>query len=173
MYRFLMTMLLPTVGALALGACYPTHNVGGEPPPVAVYVAKEACEIDALAKERETYVERIDHHVVKDTDQSHTILDDKLREYRAEIEASYRFVTANCNNYNLCMQAHAFHEEACSESRAAWVSSHEKFNELAENLNRGNWWGPPPPHPPHHPGHEHQTCQCDGPFATGCCYDGD
>ena len=171
MYRFVTTMLFAGVGALSLSACNQGHHAAAPPPP-AIYVAKQACEIDALAKERDTFLERVGHgHVIKDTEKTSTILESKLRRYRAEIEASYRFVTSNCNNYNLCMQANGFNENSCTQSRVAWTTSHQKFNDLAEDLNKRKWDGPELPYPP--PG-GHDPCRCDGPFATGdCCYDGD
>jgi len=107
-------------------------------------------------------------------DEGRTILFAKLMEFRAEIDASYRFVTANCNNYNMCMQAHDFEEHFCGDSRRAWMGSHERFNYLAiklAELERHPHHRRDKQHPPKPPGN---GCDCEGSiFTDGCCYDGD
>jgi hypothetical protein len=168
------------VGALALAACYQGPRT---PPPVvhSVEVAKEACEVDTLAEEHRSIMSRvgtIESGAPTDIkDEGRTILLAKLLEFRAEIDASYRFVTANCNNFNMCMQAHNFQEPFCGDSRRGWMESHERFNELAirlAELERHHHHGGWPKKPGGGPEHPDKSCECDGSvFTHGCCYDGD
>jgi hypothetical protein len=130
------------VGLLALAGC--KHNPYADVPvatPVAV--AKQACEITGLAEERDVLMRTIDADYPESgsaaTEHRWTIMRDKLQEYRAEVEASYRFVTASCNSYNLCMENNRYHEPSCAQTRNAWVSSQEKFNQLAMTLNTKPW----------------------------------
>ncbi len=164
------------VGAVVLAACHPK-----EPPVVAaitsVDIAKPACEIDTLAEEHKSFMRRvgtIESGVTEETDEARTILLAKLLSFRAEVDAGYRFVTASCNNYNMCMQAHGFEEQFCTDSRRTWSSSHERFNELAVRLAELER------HPRHgrgkHRGHRTpKGCDCSQGdiFDAGCCYDGD
>ena len=165
-WNALTTISLAAAAALALAACHATDGGGGPPPPT-VYIAKQACEIDALAKEHDVVISKF----TMESDASHTIVSEKMKEYRGEIDASYRFVVENCNNYNMCMQAHNFHEPACDSSRAAWAESHTKFNELAAGLAQlevarpGHGHG----HGHHNPHPDKDGCDCDEVFTTGCC----
>jgi hypothetical protein len=158
------TITLAAVAAFALAACRTTQEPEGPPPPPAVYTAKQACEIDTLAREHQVVISNLE----VESDSSNTIAAEKLKEYRAEIDASYRFVVQNCNNYNMCMQAHDFHEPACDRSRDAWAESHTKFNQLAQRLAELEVV-----HPRHGRGHHgprpENECRCDEVFTTGCC----
>jgi hypothetical protein len=143
-----------------------------------VAVARQACVIDALAEERDALIKSIDDPSdetdgLSTSEHRWTILKDKLMPYRAEVEASYRFVTANCNSYNLCMEANNYNEQACAQTRTAWETSHDKFNELAIAINnakrpkRGHGGGK---------GDGCHPANCGtqgGIFSQGCCYDGD
>jgi hypothetical protein len=166
------------VGLLALAACktgYPDDDdlVGIGPSPVAI--AKQVCEISALAEERDTLIESIDADYPESggTSKEHrwTILKDKLREYRAEVEASYRFVTQACNSYSLCMENNGYREESCTQTRDAWIKSQEKFSHLAIALNGKPWRR-------HHRRHgggycDGYHCSSLGGYSQDCCYDGD
>ena len=170
--------LVATAAALYGCRTYEPETVATPTPAIAI--AKQACEINALAEERDAVIKSMsadDPSVPPEmTDRRKTILSDKLRRYSAEVEASYRFVTAACNSYNLCMENNLYNESACDQSRKAWVSSHEKFNELTARLaqiRRGNYWS----------GRGHgggwgdgDKCKCStqgGVFSGGCCDDGD
>jgi hypothetical protein len=154
--------------------------------PRGVLVAKQACEINALAEERDAMVKSIStvNNIIpyqKESTEDHryTILAEKLRRYSGEVEASYRFVTASCNSYNLCMEENHYDEQRCAGTRQAWSDSHSKFNELAIAINddTGKWYNE------HHRGPHHgkRRRECDrsecnvqgGVFSTQCCYDGD
>lgn len=147
-------------------------------PATSVAVAKQACEINALAEERDAMVSTINTAAPEQgasaQDHRWTILKEKLRPYSAEVEASYRFVTANCNSYNLCMDMNGYNEHACADSRRAWVESHAKFNELSiaiSDVKHGHGG-----HGGHKPGGDCHRSDCNvqgGVFATGCCHDGD
>lgn len=168
------------VGAAVLTGCKVYEESDVLPPPTpAITIAKQACEINALAEEREAVIKSInDPMAVPEIEERRkTILADKLRRYSAEVEASYRFVTASCNSYNLCMENNLYNESSCDQSRKAWVSAHEKFNELTARLahiRRDSYWGG---------GRRHgggnwdgDKCKCStqgGVFAGGCCDDGD
>lgn len=115
-------------GALGLAACHHTSPPEKRAGPQIV-IAKQACEIDTLAKKHKVIIAKLE--VEKDLS---VTLPQKLLDYRAEVDASYRFVVEHCNNYNMCMQAHEYKEEACKESRSAWAESHKKFNDLTESL---------------------------------------
>jgi hypothetical protein len=176
-------------GAIALAAC----RTGPEPVPhlqSSVEIAKQACEIHALAEEHQTMMTRVGAieagAPTTISDSGETILMEKLKQYRADIDATYRFVTSNCNNYNLCMQMNHYREIECASSRAAWTTSHERFNQLALELAKLEV--PPHGQPPHHPHHPCAGTHCKAPrndcnankcgdsiglFSTGCCYDGD
>jgi tRNA A37 threonylcarbamoyltransferase TsaD len=183
MKRMPMALSMSVLVALvALAGCKTTN--GGTAQPVAatpVAVARQACVIDALAEERDALLKSIDGETlesdggVSTTEHRWTILKEKLIAYRAEVEASYRFVTANCNSYNLCMEANNYNEQACAQTRMAWETSHTKFNELAISINRRSKHG-------HHGGHggkggdgcHPSNCGTQGGvFSQGCCYDGD
>lgn len=147
-------------------------------------VAAEVCEINALAEEHHAMMTRIGSiesgAPTTYNDESWTILREKLNRYRAEVDATYRFVTSNCKAYSLCMQAHKYNEVDCASSRAEWTKSHERFNQLALDLAMLEV-----PPPPHHPGPHHPPCSgdhCNHPpapcqsncniqgavFSTGC-----
>jgi hypothetical protein len=171
------------LSATALAACK-TDTAQYPGPGTSVAVAKQVCEINALAEERDAIVTSIsspEYGRETDTkDHRSTILREKLDHYSAEVEASYRFVTANCNSYNLCMAKNNYDESACVDARHAWTESHEKFNNLAiaiKELDDG--YGHGHGHGHGHDGHGHHgDCRADcsvqgGVFATGCCYDGD
>lgn len=168
------------VGLLALAGC--KHGPYGPEARVAspVAIAKQACEITGLAEERDVVMSTIDaddhHGGGTSTEHRWTIMKDKLLQYRAEVEASYRFVTASCNSYNLCMESNGYNEPACTQTRQAWVDSQEKFNELAISLNKRPWR--------HHKGPGHgggygyddrcKKSDCTfGGYRGDCCYDGD
>ena len=126
------------LGAIALLGCKHVESKNGAAAQTNVAIAKQACEINALAEERDALISSFE---TKDPDKApyssdrrRTILSEKLQKYSAEVEASYRFVTANCNSYNLCMENTGYSEAACDRSRLAWIESHAKFNALAERL---------------------------------------
>jgi len=162
-----------SVVALALVGCRTTAPE--DIPPVAspVTIAKQACEINALAEEREAVITSLsadDPSIPPGmTDRRKTILSEKLRRYSAEVEASYRFVTAACNSYNLCMENNGYNEQACDQSRKAWVASHEKFNDLTARLasiRRGGYYG-------RHSGGPYGKCTTQGGVFSAGCDDGD
>ena len=171
------------VGAVALYGCKTLVSNREPIPPAPIAIAKQACEINALAEERDAFIKSFNSDDLdvpsptEMTDRRKTILNEKLRRYSAEVEASYRFVVGACNSYNLCMENNAYREDACDQSRKAWVSSHEKFNQLTARLaeiRRGSYW--------EGRGHGHGggwdggKCKCSsegGGFSTGCCDDGD
>ena len=162
-----MTFVLAAAGALMLAGCYHGRESGHHKPVVDIFAAKQVCEIDTLAKEHQVIIGELG----LEKDESRTIPAEKLREYRAEIDASYRFVVENCNNYNLCMQAHRYDEGSCDASRYSWAESHRKFNEIAERLAELEIWRHKKRK--HHDQTPHDGCDCNSVFATGCCYDGD
>lgn len=169
------------VGLLALAGCKhgPYDHEERVASPVAI--AKQACEITGLAEERDVVMSTIDADDPEgggtSTEHRWTIMKDKLLQYRAEVEASYRFVTASCNSYNLCMESNDYSEPACAQTRQAWVDSQEKFNELSISLNKRPWR--------HHKGNgghggsygyddrcKKSDCSLGG-YRGDCCYDGD
>jgi hypothetical protein len=162
-----MKFILAAAGTLLLAGCYQGHKQQHHKPIVDTVAAKQVCEIDTLAKEHEVIIGQLG----LEKDQSKTIPAEKLREYRAEIDASYRFVVENCNNYNLCMQAHRYDERSCDASRYSWAESHRKFNQIAERLAELEIWRHKKRK--HHGQAPHNECDCSSVFATGCCYDGD
>lgn len=181
MKRMPMALSMSVLVALvALAGCKTTN--GGTAQSVAatpVAVARQACVIDALAEERDALLKSIEGETVEydglsTTEHRWTILKEKLIAYRAEVEASYRFVTANCNSYNLCMEANNYNEQACAQTRMAWETSHTKFNELAIAINNAK-------RPGHGHGHGGSSDGCHptncgtqgGVFSQGCCHDGD
>ena len=138
-----------------------------KPPMASVAVAAEVCETNALAEEHRTLTNRIgsiesgaptEYH-----DESWTILLQKLNNYRAEIDATFRFVTANCKAYNLCMQVHRYNEMECGNSRFEWSRSHEKFNQLALDLAKLE----APKNKPQQPIHC-QGSNCGHPCGSNC-----
>jgi len=169
------------VGAAALYGCKTMSASTAPSPQQPIAIAKQACEINALAEEREAFMKSVYSDdpgappASETSERRKTILSEKLRRYSAEVEASYRFVVGACNSYNLCMENNGYREEACDQSRKAWVASHEKFNELTARLaeiRRGSYGG----------GHGHggggwgDKCDCTnqgGVFSGGCCDDGD
>ena len=169
------------VGLLTLAGC--KHSPYGEGVASPVAVAKQACEIAGLAEERDVLIRDIDADYPEaggvQSEHRWTIMREKLMQYRAEVEASYRFVTQNCNSYNLCMENNQYRESACGESRDAWVGSQSKFNELAIALNKKPWR--------HHKGKDghgkhggygyddrcKKTDCTFGGYRGDCCYDGD
>lgn len=174
-----MNVKMIVAAILAAGVLIGCVNVPSAPR--GVLIAKQACEINALAEERKAMVNSISaannlypRQYQRTEEQRYTILQEKLKAYSGEVEASYRFVTANCNSYNLCMEQNRFDETRCSESRKAWTDSHAKFNELAIAINDATkpWGHKKPGH--HHGGCKRSDCNVQGGvFATGCCYDGD
>jgi hypothetical protein len=162
------------VGLFALAGC---KHMYSEKPPTPVAVAKQACEITALAEERDVMISSIDSDAPEEgavqTEHRWTIARDKLLAYRAEVDASYRFVTASCNSYNLCMENNGYNESACEKTRQAWVDSHDKFNELAISIDKHKPWRK------HHGGQgggddcKRSNCGTLGGYSNDCCYDGD
>lgn len=165
-------------GLLALAGCKTGKDPAVASVATPVAVAKQACEVTALAEERDVMITAIDSDAPEagDTTKEHrwTIVKEKMLAYRAEVDASYRFVTANCNSYNLCMENNNYSEQACAQTRAAWVESQEKFNELSVAINKGKPWR----HPRHGGGNNREchpsNCGTQGGiFSEGCCYDED
>jgi hypothetical protein len=169
------------VGLLALAGC--KHAPYGEGIASPVAVAKQACEITGLAEERDVIIREIDEDYPEAggvaSEHRWTIMRDKLLQYRAEVEASYRFVTQSCNSYNLCMENNGYNEQACAQTRTAWVESQDKFNELAITLNKRPWrQHHGKGHGKHHGGYGYdERCKksdCSfGGYRGDCCYDGD
>ncbi|MDZ4868084.1 MAG: hypothetical protein SGI91_12245 [Alphaproteobacteria bacterium] len=172
------------VGLLALAGCK-TGHYHDERIASPVSIAKQACEITGLAEERDVMMSTINEDYPGEpgptTEHRWTIMKDKLLEYRAEVEASYRFVTASCNSYNLCMENNGYNEQACSQTRQAWVSSQEKFNHLAMSLNSRPWrhHGDKGRHRKGHDGGYGYDDRCKkndcsfGGYRGDCCYDND
>jgi hypothetical protein len=179
-------LVLLGAGVLLIASCVniPSATRG-------VLVAKQACEINALAEERSAMIKSIStvNNLIpfqKETvsEQRDTILLEKLKRYSGEVEASYRFVTSSCNSLNLCMEENHYDESKCMGSRQSWSESHQRFNQLAIAIKELET---------HHHGHgghggPHKTkkatlppsdcravnCKVQGAvFSTGCCYDGD
>lgn len=182
MKRNSVALILSAATALLLIAgCKTTNGAQATAPTAPVQIARQACVIDALAEERDALMKTMDdadpdYGQTTTTTSEHrwTIVKDKLIAYRAEVEASYRFVTANCNSYNLCMEANNYNESACAQTRKAWEASHDKFNELAIAINNAKR-----PHHGHGHGHGHHGGGCSpsscgtqgGIFSQGCCDD--
>jgi len=170
------------VSTVALAGCR-TATAEYPGPGATVAVAKQVCEINALAEERDALVTTINSpeygRETETKDHRTTILREKLDHYSAEVEASYRFVTANCNSYNVCMAKNHYNEDSCTDARHAWTESHEKFNNLAIAIKELDQ--PAYGHGHHGHGHHDHGKDCDhrdcnvqgGVFSTGCCYDGD
>jgi hypothetical protein len=166
MWSGLKTVTVLAVAALALVACkHAGDHAGRHHPKVAVHTAKQACEIDSLAREHQVLITNLG---LQKSD-SDTIVSEKMKMFRGEVDASYRFVVENCNNYNMCMQAHDYKEQACDQSRASWTESHRKFNELTEKLAKIDAHHAGPHHKPHKPSKPKGGCNCDEVFTTGCC----
>lgn len=142
MNRNVIMVSLAAAGGLVLAACHHTPPPARAVPDLAT--TRQACEIDTLARRHKVLIDNLE----VDSEVSETV-PEKIRDYRAEIDAAYRFVVENCNNYNLCMQAHRYHEDACADSRLAWAVSHSKFNEIAQRLAEIEAWRRPPRK--HHP----------------------
>jgi hypothetical protein len=164
-------------GLFVLVGCKTAYDDIPPPGPSPVTVAKQVCEISALAEERDTLIEAMDadYPEATSTAKEHrwTILKDKLRDYRAEIDASYRFVTASCNSYSLCMENNGYQETSCTQTRQAWVDSQEKFNRLAVSLNGKPWRKHRGRHGGRGDGCYGGGCDSLGGYSQDCCYDGD
>ncbi len=132
-----------------------------DPNVVDAHVAKQMCDVAPLAEERDTDLRMLDNYAHSvgvvvgvyvgpvgggagagvgtnesgdsDVEHRHTILEDKLERYRAEVDAGYRFVTMNCTAYNFCLEHNA---EGCEGPRRALLESQDKFNHLALDLAR-------------------------------------
>jgi hypothetical protein len=185
-------MALAVIGVLALTACRP-HGGGDDRPPRAarsVEIAKEVCEVNALAEEHRSVMTRVDTLEggipERERDERWTILMQKLRDYRAEIDGAYRFVTANCKTYNMCMLTHHYEEGRCEGSRDAWMESHQRYNDLAIRLaeleRRHHHWkkgprptscgfGCPPAPPPPGPCDDYDCDPMGSMFSSNCCRD--
>jgi hypothetical protein len=176
--------------AFALTACRPYDKGDHHPPRAArsVEIAKEICEVNALAEEHRSIMSRVETLEggvpERERDERWTILMQKLRDYRAEIDGSYRFVTANCKSYNMCMLANHFQEGQCDASRSSWMESHRRFNDLAVRLaelerHHRPWKGPKPCHGggcdgPSWPPAPCRDRDCDvmgDVFSSNCCRD--
>ncbi len=180
---------MATAFVTGVAACNPTDKA--QRPTQSVEIAREVCVVTTLAEEHRTLKTRIGSlesgAPTNLRDESWTILMEKLRQFRAEIDVTYRFVTSNCTTYNLCMQAHHYTEADCAGSRIAWTDSYTKFNQLALELAKLEQ------HPKQGPGNppgkptcsqncgkvppsdcRAVNCNVQGAvFSTGCCYDGD
>lgn len=160
----LKTVAMAAFAALVLAGCYQAHHKASHPPKVTAATAKQVCEIDTLAREHRVAMVNLEPR----RDESDTIAMEKLKAYRGEVDASYRFVVEHCNNYNMCMQAHDYNEPKCDSSRASWTESHRKFNELTEKLAKIEAHHSPG-HRPSKPPRPRGGCNCDEVFTTGCC----
>lgn len=131
MKLYVTVALTAIVGVLGLTACYHTNKVR-------VDVAHDACEVNAIAEEHKSLTQRVEKLEIetseRETDERWTILLEKLKQYRAEVDASYRFVTSSCRNYNMCLQANGFDDYRCRDLRQAWSQSQVQFNDLAVKL---------------------------------------
>jgi len=163
--------------ALLLFGC--EHREGVKPRPN-VEIAKNVCEVTALAQEHRTLTTRIGNiengAPTNYTDEAWTILREKLSKYRAEIDATYRFVTSNCTSYNLCMQMHNYSEQACASSRVEWTRSNERFNELSVELAKIDVPNKTKRKDPDRNRDDHCRSRCNlqgSVFSTSCCKDPD
>lgn len=116
-----------------------------------------------------------------------------VRAFETDLDAAYRFATAACQSYALCMEERGYDEYACQGSADQWREARTEFNamsgrlaeirlEIAEDCrdcHRG--WRPyhgdghyrGARHYRHHPGDRRRTDDCDGilgeVFTTGEC----
>lgn len=127
-----------------LSACVATPPAPSEENRFGLEVANQICNIDALAEEKKTilavandYTKSVAPYQNKTgsyTENTETIVAEKMLTYEAEIEASYRFVTQRCGAYMRCLERNLHNEALCAGLESSWAESQTRFNELAKEI---------------------------------------
>jgi len=104
----------------------------------------QICAVDSLAKEKQTTLTASNNlrysiapYQNKHGDYSedtNTILMQKLNSYEAELEASYRFVTQSCGAYVRCLERNDYDERLCRQAQRGWDRSQERFNQVSVDI---------------------------------------
>ncbi|MEM6650534.1 MAG: hypothetical protein AAF603_09820 [Pseudomonadota bacterium] len=136
-YTILASLLL-----LLLGAC--THP--SEKNRFAMDVTERVCNVDALATEKNTSLATINNsrRSIREyqnrrgnySEETFSILTDKLNTYEAQLESSYRFVTQNCGAYMRCIERNNHKELQCTRSEQRWADSQKNFESLIVQIRQ-------------------------------------
>lgn len=129
-------LFLPIIGlGLILSGCAPSELNRFE-----FAVAESLCDVDALAEEKKTRLASVNdsrasiraHQNRTGTyeEETYTILEEKLRVYEADLEASYRFATQNCSVYARCLERQNHDEWSCKRTEERWSEAQGRFNDL-------------------------------------------
>ncbi|MEL6113212.1 MAG: hypothetical protein AAFR20_10445 [Pseudomonadota bacterium] len=106
--------------------------------------ANEICSVSALAEEKQSLLSSSNEkrrslaaHQNKYgtyTQETQTILAQKLGAYDAEVEATYRMVTQSCTAYNRCLERNGHKENQCLRTESLWTQSQQRFSSLSVDL---------------------------------------
>ena len=137
-------ILLVAGAAVTITGCTATKPLPSETRRFQLEETLQICNVDALAKEKQTLltvandskrsIARYQNKHGYYDEQTNTILMQKLYDYEAEVEASYRFVTQHCGAYMQCMKQSTRQPLQCSSLEQSWNKSQERFNWLAAKI---------------------------------------
>lgn len=57
-----------------------------------------------------------------------------VRAFETDLDAAYRFATASCQSYAMCMHQNGYDEYECNNSRLQWREARSDFTRLSERL---------------------------------------
>jgi len=130
--------------AAVITGCTSTPPLPSERNRFELEVAQQVCTVDALAEEKQTAlsvandsmrsIARYQNKYGQYTEQTDTILSEKLNYYEAEIEASYKFVTQHCGAFMRCLEQNRQFPARCQNIEASWNKSQDRFNTLAREI---------------------------------------
>ena len=106
--------------------------------------ANQICSVDALAQEKQSLLSSSNdqrHSIAPHqnrfgtyTEESRTILEQKLGAYDAEVEAAYRMATQSCTAYNRCLERNHHKETQCLRTESMWTQAQQRFSSLSVDL---------------------------------------
>lgn len=101
-----------------------------------------------------------------------------VRTLEIDVDASYRFATAACQTYAVCMYQRQYAEGACRDVREEWSQAQNRFDRLSERIADTRVElarSARPAYAPHRPGHTHSQARpgcgdrIGGIFSTAGC----
>ncbi len=76
----------------------------------------------------------INEQVIRPSPGPQTAQVELVRTLELDVDASYRFATASCQAYAVCMYQHRYNEQACREGRREWNAAQARFDGLSARI---------------------------------------
>ena len=190
-----MRVLVLLTACAALAACETTNTTPPAPPPVPVVdrdASRRICDVDSLATMKASYLEQSTQITLPnrstDEQRTSTTIDryerattdsavlEKMKKFRAEVDAQYRAVVSSCRAYIECMEHNSYNEASCKSLQRRWEIAEARFAGLAVRLReisastapRASSSGSRPPKPSNACNNQ---CSQVGTVFTDCCVD--